>query len=509
MGNNFSLTRARIDFKSILFILATHPTFVAAWNDHYDKEDDAWVMKIFFPIIAALILLCLGSCGYANYCKKPSEHNEEDEVDRCEEVYSLSKPDRPYLTPHYQRRTFQPPPPAYDNHAFRPGQAPGGAPAALGGPKQITASSVYQRHNPTGQMGAGGQQFGAQGQGQFGQVNQTFTNSYSQFQPQFNQNQAIKPNPLRSYSFQVPQSNDIYGERSKSLWDEPNQFKQPKPTNQYQPNNGRSSPIQSTRSAPAGMNGLRRTFSSPNLTPSGSNGSFNPHGGNYSQNYNDYGQGGGLGQGGFNQGQNGQFNQRHSMNYGRSNPYQRTPSPASSGSTYMPAASEVGSTAPLFSRRRSPDDGNSMYGAQTQSGHGFGQPNAGRGYQDFNSNPRGGVRSYEMEDIYGRGGSGRPANNAGQYGGGQYNQFNQNQGGQFGQNFQNSQNFQNKQFQNNQFQQQNQNQFQNYNQQDFQNQPNNSIYEHLTPQYQQDPYSVGQQNMAYDPYDNNQNLPGY
>ena len=69
------------------------------------------------------------------------------------------------------------------------------------------------------------------------------------------------------------------------------------------------------------MNGLRRTFSSPNLTPSGSNGSFNPHGGNYSQNYNDYGQGG-LGQGGFNQGQNGQFNQRHSMNYGRSNPYQ-------------------------------------------------------------------------------------------------------------------------------------------------------------------------------------------
>ena len=59
-------------------------------------------MKIFFPIIAALILLCLGSCGYANYCKKPSEHNEDEEVDRSEEVYSLSKPDRPYLTPHYQ-----------------------------------------------------------------------------------------------------------------------------------------------------------------------------------------------------------------------------------------------------------------------------------------------------------------------------------------------------------------------------------------------------------------------
>jgi hypothetical protein len=141
-----------------------------------------------------------------------------------------------------------------------------------------------------------------------------------------------------------------------------------------------------------------------------------------------------------------------------------------------------------------------MYGSQTQSGHGFGQPNAGRGYQDFNSNPRGGVRSYEMEDIYGRGGQGRASNN--QYG--QYNQHqnNYNQNQQFGQN---------NQFQNNQFQQQPMNgQFQNYNQQDFQNQQNNqSIYEHLTPQYPQDPYAMGQQNMAYDPYDNNQNLPGY
>ena len=100
-------------------------------------------------------------------------------------------------------------------------------------------------------------------------------------------------------------------------------------------------------------------------------------------------------------------------------------------------------------------------------------------FKDFNSNPRGGVRSYEMEDIYGRGGAGRQPNNGGQYG--QYNQYNQNQGAQFAQNgnFQNSQNFaQNGGFQNNQFQQQNQH----YNQQDFQNQQNNSIYEHLTPQ---------------------------
>ena len=40
-----------------------------------------------------------------------------------------------------KRRTFQPPPPAYDNHAFRPGAAPQ---APNNGPKQITASSVYQ-----------------------------------------------------------------------------------------------------------------------------------------------------------------------------------------------------------------------------------------------------------------------------------------------------------------------------------------------------------------------------
>ena len=41
---------------------------------------DAWVMKIFFPIIAALILLCVGSCGYANYCKKPGQGEDDDEV---------------------------------------------------------------------------------------------------------------------------------------------------------------------------------------------------------------------------------------------------------------------------------------------------------------------------------------------------------------------------------------------------------------------------------------------
>ena len=39
---------------------------------------DAWVMKIFFPIIAALILLCVGSCGYANYCKKPTTGDEDE-----------------------------------------------------------------------------------------------------------------------------------------------------------------------------------------------------------------------------------------------------------------------------------------------------------------------------------------------------------------------------------------------------------------------------------------------
>lgn len=496
MGNAFSLNRMP-QLQSLLIILATHPQFVSAWNDHYDKEDDAWVMKIFFPIIAALILLCLGSCGYANYCKQPVEHNEDEEVDRHEEVYSLSKPDRPYLTPHYQRRTFQPPPPAYDNHAFRPGAAPQ-APAVNNGPKQITASSVYQGHTPMGAPQTGPNRPFGMGPGAPG------ANSYSQFQPQqFNQqqygNHTIKPNPIRSQSFQVPQQNDIYGERSKSLWDMPqNQHQKPA----YPTTSGRASPIQSTRSAPAGVAGLRRTFSSPNLTPSQSNGSFNPYGA-----HNQYDQ--------FNQPQNNQFGQsRHqSMNYGGRNPYQRTPSPASSSSTYIPAASEVGSTAPLFSRRRSPNNGHGgMYDSQSGFGGGGGAPrqmggnNMARSYQDFNQRgPMG--RSFEMEDIYGGRGGGNGQMNQ-QFGMNQYpphpqqNQHFNQQPNQFQNQFQDSQfgqqpgfNQQQNQFQDNQFGQQG----------------GQSIYEHLTPQQYppQDPYQ-GQTNMAYDPYDtNNTNLPGY
>jgi len=494
MGNAFSLNRIS-QFQSVLIILATHPQFAAAWNDHYDKEDDAWVMKIFFPIIAALILLCLGSCGYANYCKQPVDHDEDQEVDRHEEVYSLSKPDRPYLTPHYQRRTFQPPPPAYDNHAFRPGAAPTSqavaaqAPSVSNGPKQITASSVYQGHTPMGAPGGVTNRFmgGA--------------NSYSQFQPQFQQqqygNHTIKPNPIRSQSFQVPQQNDVYGERSKSLWDMPqNQHQKPA----YPTTSGRASPIQSTRSAPAGVAGLRRTFSSPNLTPSQSNGSFNPYG-----TQSQYDQ--------FGQPQHNQFGQRHqSMNYGGRNPYQRTPSPASSSSTYIPAASEVGSTAPLFSRRRSPNNGQGgMYDSQSGFGGSGGQGrqmggnNMGRSYQqDFNQRgPMG--RSFEMEDIYGGGGGGRGQMNQ-QFG--QMNQypphqqFNQHPNNQFGQ----------PQFQDNQFGQQGGFNNQGFQDNQFGQQGGQSIYEHLQPQQQQfqDPYSQGQTNMAYDPYDtNNTNLPGY
>jgi len=308
-------------------------------------------------------------------------------------------------------------------------------------------------------------------------------NAYPHFNPHFNQNQAIKPNPLRSYSFQVPQQNDIYGERSKSLWDVPqNQFKEQKPA--YQPpTNGRTSPIQSTRSAPAGMNhGLRRTFSSPNLGPDDS---MNPYGQSY-DNYNSQ----------FNQNQF--SNHRGSVRYGN-NPYQRTPSPASSSSTYIPAASEVGSTAPLFSRRRSPNNGNNMY-----DNHGFGGSNARGGYQDNN---RG--RSYEMEDIYGgRGGMHR---------GGGYNQNPYDQQNQYGNMGQTNQMFQNNQFQNQQFQNNQFNQPNNQNFQDSSQFNNNSVYEHLTPTQYNDPYGMdqgGQQqgnpNLAYDPYDNNNtNLPGY
>lgn len=464
-----------------LWILVFQPSGANAWNDHYDKEDDAWVMKIFFPIIAALILLCVGSCGYANYCKKPTTGDEdENEVDRSEDVYTLNKPDRPYLTPHYQRRTFQPPPPAYDNHAFRPNQP-------QLGPKQVTQpNSIYQRHNPMGN---------------------SFVNSYQHYQPQGYNNHAIKPNPMRSYSFQMPQANysqSEVGDRSKSLWDvQPNQPKEAKPDNGY--SHGRASPIQSTRSAPAEFHngGLRRTYSSPNLTPSGSNGSFGNQTGQYGgQNYN-YNQFGGH---------------RHSINYGRNNPYQRTPSPASSNSTYIPAASEVGSTAPLFGRRRSPGHQN-VYEAHNpmRSASQYGGSQYGAN-QDFNQ-PR---RPYEMEDIYGRGnGMSRygftQQPQAQQFGGfnQQFNNFNNQQFNQHGQ-----QTFNNNQFSNN-YQQQNYQQHQQQQQQQAQQQPyqtqqqqSNSLYEHLQPRQldNYDNYNGG--NYAYDPYNDpsnthNSTLPGF
>lgn len=88
-------------------------------------------------------------------------------------------------------------------------------------------------------------------------------------------------------------------------------FNGSKKSNPFLVNNSYNPKAQSTRSAPAGVAGLRRTFSSPNLTPSQSNGSFNPYGA-----HNQYDQ--------FNQPQNNQFGQsRHqSMNYGGRNPYQ-------------------------------------------------------------------------------------------------------------------------------------------------------------------------------------------
>lgn len=486
-----------------LWIVVLQPG-VFAWNDHYDKEDDAWVMKIFFPIIAALILLCVGSCGYANYCKQPTRPgDEEDEVDRSEDVYTLNKPDRPYLTPHYQRRTFQPPPPAYDNHAFRPTQQPLGV-------KQITTpSSLYQRHQPMG-------------------MNNSFVNSYQQFQPQAYNHNAIKPNPMRSYSFQIPQGNSHYaqsevGDRSKSLWDvnaQSNNVQTARDQNYSQ--SGRASPIQSTRSAPAGFNNnsnLRRTYSSPNLTPSGSNGSFG----------NQYGPK-------VNQFSNRFDNTRHSINYG--NQYQRTPSPASSNSTYRfdPAASEVGSTAPLF-RRRSPGHQN-VYEAHNPARSTAGSVYGGSSYgnQEFNQ-PR---RPYEMEDIYGRGNGmsrygfqhqqndqygtakGTEVQFSNSYNSPVQNQFsnnyNQFQTNQFQTNqFQNNQ-FQPNQFQNNQFAM---NGFQPFNQQhagqqrqNFNQPQNNALYEHLQPrQDNYDNYNTGGGNFAYDPYNDpynthNSNLPG-
>jgi hypothetical protein len=526
-GLRWSLPGYPPDYILNIFILILSATPAHGWNDHYDEEDDAWVMKIFFPIIAILITLCLGSCCYVNYFKKQStEESEDQDVDRHEGIYTLDKPDRPYLTPHYQRRQINPQATnqtsAYDNNFsnthFRP-NASQGAHVTPGGQNMITASNAYQSHNPTF------------GQNPYQQRQNPYQHHLNQQQQQHHAGHKAHPTqayehhnnygPMRSHSFQLPPpySQHDPNERSKSLWDMPQNGQK------QQPKSGRSSPMQSTRSAPAQFGGLRRTYSTPNLTPSGSLGSV--ENGNNPDNR-------------FGNGQSWQnWNPNVKNNYGG---YQRTPSPQSSDSTYLPTYSDVGSTAPLFGRRS-----RNVYEAHTpsmgRSNHGFNayqdqDPSRSQSYnQQQNHHSQGQQRSYEMEDIYGGGRQYNfdQNNQFNRYNNNNYNNNNHNNNNNFNHNFNNNNNFNNHNNQYGQFNQQ-QSAHQGYDNGAF---DSNQIYEHLTPRQpinQQQPqqnqfssahnfYSGGSQlggrslpgdpinyddkggSYAYDPY-NSSNLPG-
>jgi len=60
-------------------------TIAHAWNDHYDEEDDAWVLKIIIPILLGVVLICVGGCFYQSYIREKTREEEED-------IYGNDKP---------------------------------------------------------------------------------------------------------------------------------------------------------------------------------------------------------------------------------------------------------------------------------------------------------------------------------------------------------------------------------------------------------------------------------
>lgn len=63
----------------ILLSLLIKPT--TAWNDHYDEEDDTWVLKVLLPILGAIVLFCIGGCFYQHHIRKEAEKNGESDRD--------------------------------------------------------------------------------------------------------------------------------------------------------------------------------------------------------------------------------------------------------------------------------------------------------------------------------------------------------------------------------------------------------------------------------------------
>lgn len=121
-------------------LLAIHFSAANAWNDHYDEEDDAWVLKIIIPILLAVILICIGGCFYQSYIREKTAQEEEDiygndkppsylnkqkylpNIQPATQIYQANT--KPYLSQH--QKTYDAPPkpfPQNSNNFNPPGPA--------------------------------------------------------------------------------------------------------------------------------------------------------------------------------------------------------------------------------------------------------------------------------------------------------------------------------------------------------------------------------------------------
>jgi len=69
-----------INFQKLgLLLFAVRGQSVVAWVDHYDEgEDDAKVVRVFLPLIACAILMCIGGCYFKNHCTEQDEDKDKD-----------------------------------------------------------------------------------------------------------------------------------------------------------------------------------------------------------------------------------------------------------------------------------------------------------------------------------------------------------------------------------------------------------------------------------------------
>lgn len=84
-------------YKNQILILACTYQKVQAWNDHYDEEDDTWVLKVLLPILGCIILFCIAGCLYQHHIRKEAEANGTSDkdlegTDKLPDNYEKSNP---------------------------------------------------------------------------------------------------------------------------------------------------------------------------------------------------------------------------------------------------------------------------------------------------------------------------------------------------------------------------------------------------------------------------------